>query len=377
VSAGTPPSDDVAVAEGDPALGAARKGRGGALARIVSLAGLVLGLAAVGFVARTLVHEWPEVSDEIGDAQLGWLALAAACAVGAMASIGWGWRHVLRLLGVDARTGRVVAWYFVGELGKYLPGGVWPVLGRGELARRGGIPRSRAYASVALSLGLLYLAGMFVAAALLPFAITGGGFSPWMLCLLALPLGLGLLHHDVLERFVRLASRLTKRHIDLDIPRWGDSLKLVGRYVPTWLLVGTGTWAVARSLTPDVSYPRMAFASVLSWVVGFLAVPVPSGAGIREAVILAASGAERSVAVTTAVGARILFVVVDLLGAALCAPLVRGRRGGATVGPLPPEVDHVADRPTNQSVDQPVDQTVDQPADHPAGESSEAAPDGR
>jgi uncharacterized membrane protein YbhN (UPF0104 family) len=315
------------------------RARAGGLTKLVSLGGLVLGLAAVGFVARTLVHEWPSVSEEIRHAHLGWLGLAAACAIAAMVSIGWGWRGVLRLLGVDARPGRVVAWYFVGELGKYLPGGVWPVLGRGELARRGGIPRSRAYASVALSLGMLYLAGMFVAAAFLPFALSGGGFSPWMLCLLALPLGLGLLHHDVLARFVRLASRLTKRHIDLDIPRWGDSLRLVATYVPTWLFVGTGTYAVARSLTADVSYPRMVFASVLSWVVGFLAVPVPSGAGIREAVILAASGASRTVGVTTAVGARILFVLVDVVGAAICAPLVRGRRGGAVVGPLPAEVD--------------------------------------
>ena len=33
-----------------------------------------------------------------------------------------------------------IGWYFAGELGKYLPGGIWPVFGRGQLAyRRGGI----------------------------------------------------------------------------------------------------------------------------------------------------------------------------------------------------------------------------------------------
>src|SRR5205085_2810971 len=100
---------------------------------------------------------------------------------------------------------------------------------------------------------------------------------------------------------VALVSRLTKSDLDLEIPRWSDSLGLVLRYVPTWLFVGTATWAVGRATTADLSYPRVMFASVLSWIVGFLAVPVPSGAGIREAVLYAASGLNRSRSLFTAV----------------------------------------------------------------------------
>ena len=323
-----------AVADPPAAPSTARPG-GGRKARVVAVVGLLLGGTAVFLVGRTLVDQWPEISDEIGDAETGWLVLAAASAVAAMTSIGWAWRHVLRVLGVDAPLGRIIAWYYVGELGKYLPGGVWPVLGRGELARRGGIPRSRAYASVAMSLGVLYLAGMFVAAAFLPFAVSSGGFSPWMLCLLALPVGLGVLHHEVLGRLVALVGRVTKRQIDVEIPVWKDSLGLVARYVPTWLFVGTATWAVARALTPDVSYPRVMFASVLSWVAGFLAIPVPSGAGVREAVMIAASGLPRGLAAATAVAARLIFVVVDVAGAGLGALALGRLRGGAKIGPLP------------------------------------------
>lgn len=304
-------------------------------ARLIALAGLVLGGTAVAFVVRTLVHEWPRVSREIHRAEVGWLVVALGFAIAGMTSIGWVWRSVMRTLGVEAPMRRVIPWYYVGELGKYLPGGVWPVLGRGELARRGGVPRSRAYASVAMSLGILYLSAMLVTAAFLPFALSGGGFSPYMLCLLALPVGVALLHPRVLARLVGVASKMTKRSIDLEIPVWKDSLLLVLRYVPTWLFIGTATWAIGRSITPDLSYPRVMFATVLSWTVGFLAVPVPSGAGIREAVLYAASGLSRSRSVFTAVTARLIFVVVDVAGAAICAPIVRRQRGGATVGPLP------------------------------------------
>jgi uncharacterized membrane protein YbhN (UPF0104 family) len=318
----------------------------GGATRLVSVVGLVLGLGAVAFVVKTLVHEWPRVSHEIEHAELGWLVVGMVCAIAAMTSIGWGWRSVMRVLGVDAPLRRVIPWYYVGELGKYLPGGVWPVLGRGELARRGGVPRTRSYASVAMSLGILYLSAMFVAAAFLPFAVSsGGGFSPWMLCLLALPVGVVILHHDVLGWLVGKIAGLTKREINLEIPAWKDSLLLVVRYIPTWLLIGTATWAVARSVTTDMGYSRVMFATILSWTVGFLAVPVPSGAGIREAVLYAASGLTHSQSVFTAVTARLIFVVVDVGGAAICAPIVRRMRGGAKVAPLPhPEADQ-ADKP--------------------------------
>ncbi|MGN6693892.1 MAG: lysylphosphatidylglycerol synthase transmembrane domain-containing protein [Aquihabitans sp.] len=321
-----------ALEHGDGGDGGAPARKGGRAAKLITAFGLLLGGAAVFFVVKRLVHDWPLVQPELEDANYGWLGVAFASAVLGMTSIGWGWRHVMRQLGAEPRFWRTIAWYYVGELGKYVPGGVWPVLGRGELARRGGIPRSRAFTSVALSLGMLYLAAMFTAAAFLPFALAGkgGGFSPWMLVLLALPVGVALLHHDVLDWLMAKASKATKRDIKVEVPQWKDSLVLVARYIPTWIFIGTATFAVTRSITTDVSYPRMMFATILSWVVGFLAVPVPSGAGIRETVLYAAAGVPKPIAITTAVGARVIFVIVDVAGAAVCAPFVRKSQGAIT-----------------------------------------------
>jgi uncharacterized membrane protein YbhN (UPF0104 family) len=316
--------------------GAGRRGRSRSrTAALVGLVGLLVGGAAVAFVVATLVDRWSEVSEEIRHAEVGWLVAAATLAALGMVTIAWGWRHVLALLGVRAPAPRVVGWYFAGEIGKYVPGGVWPVLGRGEIARRHGVPRTRAYASVALSLMVLYLAAMFVAVALLPFALSEEGFSPWMLCLLALPLGLALLHHSVLERMVALVERLTGRRVGIDVPRWDESLLLVARYVPAWFFIGTATWCVARALDPGASFARVCFAAVLSWIAGFLAVPVPGGAGVREAVLYASSGLSKAEAVTVAVAARLLFVVVDVVGALAGAPSVGRRREGVSVGPRP------------------------------------------
>lgn len=335
----TPPVDlPGPTAEPGGASGSNRRRAG-----ISGVVGLVLGGAAMFLVVRTLVAEWDEAEAAITEAEVGWLLVAVVLAAAGMASIGLVWGRVLHQFGVAVASTRVLAWYFVGELGKYLPGGVWPVVGRGELARRGGVPRTRAYASVALSLGMLYLAAMFVATAFAPFAITGGGFSAWMLCLLALPVGVVVLHHTVLERLVDGIGRLTRRSIDVEVPRWRQSLTLVALYTPTWLLIGGSTWAVARAITPDASAPRVIFAAVLSWVVGFLAVPVPAGAGVREAVLLAASGLDGGVAAATAIIARVIFVGVDALGGLLGLPAAGRRRAGVQVGPLQGPDEPVAD----------------------------------
>jgi uncharacterized membrane protein YbhN (UPF0104 family) len=322
---------ETALEHGDGGDGGAPSTPRSRATRLVTTFGLLIGVAAVAFVVRRLVTDWAQVSDELADAEVAWLVVAAVAAAIGMTSIGWGWRHVMIALGADVPLRRVVPWYYVGELGKYVPGGIWPVLGRGELARRGGVPKGRAFTSVALSLGMLYLAAMFTATAFLPFALSsGGGLSPWMLFLLALPVGVVLLHHEVLERLLALVSRVAKREVDVPVPRWGVSLGLVARYIPTWLSIGFATYAVARALSPDIDFAQMMFATILSWVVGFLAVPVPSGAGIRETVLFAASGAPEDIAIATAVAARIIFVVVDVGGAAICAPLVRaGRRRDA------------------------------------------------
>lgn len=326
----TEPAADVEeVADDVGSTGSRRK------ALISSVVGAVLGGAAMFLVVRTLVSEWEEAKAAITDADLSWLVVAVVLSSAGMASIGVVWGRVLHRFGVQVGTVRVVAWYFVGELGKYLPGGVWPVVGRGELARRGGVPRGRAYASVALSLGMLYLAALFVATAFAPFAISGGGFSPWMLCLLVLPVGVVALHHSVMDRMVGLVGRVTRRSITIEVPRWRESLTLVAMYIPTWICIGGATWAVARAITPDASMPRVMFAAVLSWVVGFLAVPVPAGAGVREAVLLAASGLDGGVAAATAIIARVIFIAVDAIGGLLGAPVASRRRAGATVGPLP------------------------------------------
>jgi uncharacterized membrane protein YbhN (UPF0104 family) len=105
------------------------------------------------------------------------------------------------------------------------------------------------------------------------------------------------------------------------------------------LLIGGATWSVARSLDPHAGLARILFATAVSWLVGFLAVPVPGGVGVREAVFVALAGnLPLGVAASTAVVARLIFVAVDAAGAVLSArsaPRRPSSTGRAAAPPAP------------------------------------------
>jgi uncharacterized membrane protein YbhN (UPF0104 family) len=314
------------VADDDP------PSRGGSKAAASGLFGLLIGGLAAAFVIRTIVRDRAAIEDALADASPGWLLAGGLLAATGMTLIALPWRRALNLFGVDMPWGQLVSRYFLGELGKYLPGGVWPILGRGELAHRYGIRRPAAYGSVGLSLVALYLGALFVVGAGLPALLAGEDGTGPIAVLLLLPVGLLCLHPRVVGGAVAVVERLTKRHLDLAVPSWRDSVTLVALYVPSWLAIGGATWAVARSLDPSAGLVEVGAAAVLSWVVGFVLVPVPGGVGVREAAFVAAAGAlDPGIAAATALAARLLFVLVDATGALLGWLWLRrgGRRTGA------------------------------------------------
>jgi uncharacterized membrane protein YbhN (UPF0104 family) len=295
--------------------------------RLLRYLGLVIAVLGVAFVVRALIIAWPEVRAAVAGANPA--PLVAALALGSCATcvIGLGWRRCLAAVGTCVRVREALHWYYVGQLGKYVPGGVWSVLGRGEMARRGGVSASVSYGSVVLSLTVTYLAAILVATIALATGGAGRGGAYWPVLLL-LPLGIAALHPRVVEAALRVARRVLRRGLPITVPSWGVSLGLLLWHVPAWLAIGGATWLVAATL--DVSPPdvrAILFATVVSWVVGFVVVTAPGGIGVREAVFVATATVLGSsgVAVAVALVARVIFILVDLIGAAVATSVARSR----------------------------------------------------
>lgn len=305
--------------------------------RLSRAAGIIIGLLGVVFVVRELARNWAEVIDATAGTAYGLLVLAYVVGLLGMTTIGAGWWGCLRVLGHRRPFLDALRRYFVGQLGKYVPGGIWPVVGRAEMARRGGVPAATAYGSTMLSLSLTYLAAVLLSGLALVSGAGGGDGVAWQPVLALLPIGIAILHPRVLGFVLGLLRRMSRRQLDVPVPGWRTSILLLVVHLPAWMAVSGATWLVASALgstAPDLR--NIVFATTLSWVVGFLAIPVPGGIGVREAVFVAAATSLPSPGVAAAVAlvARVLFILVDLSGAGVTSLLPT--RAEVTVRTDPP-----------------------------------------
>lgn len=292
--------------------------------RLGSLIGVVVGVLGIVFVAVRLARDWSEVSAAFADTAPGWALVAFVAGIAAMSTIGLNWIALLRGRGATVTMTSGLSWFFVGQLGKYVPGGIWPVVGQAELAVRGGVRRSAAYISTATSM----VATLTGAAAFA--SIAGVIASPkqrWIAALIGAVLATAIIAvaSDALRaRAEGLIERLAKRSVSL--PTGGFLVVQTLRHLPVWVCFASMNMAVVVALDgwqPSQLLGELAFATALSWMAGFVVVGLPGGIGVREAVLVSIMTGPlgAGVAVSVAITSRVVSVLVDV-AAAGAAPVV-------------------------------------------------------
>ena len=293
-----------------------------ALARISSLLGIVIGIAGVVFVGRTLISKWDEVSDAFSQVDAINLVLSLLLGLAAMTSIGWIWVTMIVARSHNVRHRNAMSWYFTGQLGKYVPGGIWPIVGRAELAVRNGIPRLDAYASTGLSLVTTY------AAAVVTIGIGAAATNGHRLIAALIAIGLvaayaAFSQPSLRAIIIRIASRVSPSASSLTDPKRLARLTVV--HVPAWILMSLSTSVTATAFGANISIADMIFITSTSWLAGFVVVGVPGGIGVREAVFTSLAGGiiGTPLAVSLALMSRVVFITVDLSGALISSVFSR------------------------------------------------------
>ena len=304
----------------------------------------ILLVVVVTFAGLALRSSWTEVRSDLARMTVQSVVLASLAFVLALGLQFFSWFRLLRgpVRGRPAadreqfglHDGAVV--YSVGQLGKYVPGAVWPAVIQADMGARRNLPWRRMVGAYTQVLVLSVTTGAVVG------AVTAVGPVPWWVRVVALAGGVtGLVltwaavRPDALHSWMSsVMQRLTgagfpERLVQRDAVVAGVSTLVA------WVLVAVHAVLILRPL--GVGWGDAVFVGgsfVFAWVCGIVAVPVPAGLGVREAVLVLTVGAltDRPTAIALALVSRLIQVAVDLGAAALLGSLglaLRRRRSAA------------------------------------------------
>lgn len=303
--------------------GDATPGRG-ARQRIVDglrIGVLLLILLAVGIA---LWSNWEEVRGDLRRLGPGTLVAAALLALLSPFLTVLGWRVLLADLGSRLPIAQASGVFFVGQLGKYLPGSVWSVVVQTEMAAKLGVSRRRTAVVGLLCIGLSALTGLIAGLPALPVLLTRGhAVLPWWGVLLLVGVLVVLLWPPLLNLGIRTALRLLRRPpLEHALSHAAVGLSSLW-FTLSWIVGGLSVWVMAHALAPDDADPgRLALVAVSGYLlaagIGMFSIVVPAGVGVRDGVMVLLLTTQLSLSAATAVVvvARFLTVLGDVVWAA-------------------------------------------------------------
>jgi hypothetical protein len=259
-------------------------------------------LAAVGWA---VARNWTAVSADLARVAPSALAAALVLALVGPVLTMLGWRVLMADLGSPLHVAPSAGIFFVGQLGKYLPGSVWSVLAQAEMGARLDVPRRRSGVVGLVGIGLGVLTGLLVGLPALSLLLgsSRSGSAGWLL--LAVPLVVVACWPRALNLLVGIGLRLLRRE-PLEHELSGRAvLVTVLLFVASWLAFGLQTWILARSVGGTVGAGSLTLATLsgyaLAATIGQLAVIAPAGVGVRESLLVFLLGSSMSSSAALAV----------------------------------------------------------------------------
>jgi glycosyltransferase 2 family protein len=273
----------------------------------------LLIVALVGwFVWGTISNGIDELRKHPPRIHAGWLVLSGILYLVGTLPAALFWRRVLHTLGQEAGLGETLRAYYIGHLGKYVPGKAMVVILRTGLIRSHRVDTGAAAASVFFETLLMMSVGAFWSAAILAVRY----HEQILLCVVSLGLmvasGAPVLP-PVFRRLARLAG--VGRSDPLVVAKlanlgWWSLVDGFLAMTACWALLGVSLWAVLRGIdAPGITlvsqFPLCVASVSLAIVAGFVSF-IPGGAVVRELVLAELLGRSLDNAAAVAANAAVV-----------------------------------------------------------------------
>ncbi len=237
-------------------------------------AGIVLGVAGIGFVIRKIIEYSGQIKfSDISFKQLIVLSVFVMFYAGFNILLAVAWQHILDYLGIKTDRKTAIRVYGLSQIAKYVPGNIFHFAGRQAIGQSKGWPASPLARSVLWELGLLAIAGSLYSILLIP---------------LILPSSVSIILSTVVFLLVVLV-------VSFAIRKWLNNEVAYAwcQHVLFLFMAGSlffGIFWVSSvgqdvNLTPS-TYVLLVGVYVVAWLAGLVIPGVPAGIGVREAVFL-------------------------------------------------------------------------------------------
>jgi hypothetical protein len=287
----------------------------------------LITVVVVYAVGRRLWVERAKLVDYRAGMTVEWLVAGGVIYLVGLTHAGLFWGLTMRDQGVRPPWISVLAAYYAGHLGKYVPGKGLAILIRAGMTRDAGVPLVTGAVTSTQETLLMMATGAAVAAVTMPTMELPHRGSLQLLAL-AVSAGLGL---AVSPPAIEWLGRYTARSMDggepsggTQIVRWRTLAIGIGATAMSWLMMGCSLGAVlqsigaGRELGDRIGYigavVLLTAATALAGVGGFLSL-VPGGLGSREWILMHALGPsmgdERAALV--AVALRCVWIVAEIM----------------------------------------------------------------
>jgi uncharacterized membrane protein YbhN (UPF0104 family) len=298
---------------------------------IMRLVQAAIVVATVYFLVAYLMRSWDSIKDFDWTFDAGWLAASGVAFLLFYFAQAAFWWLLLRGCGARGPFWPAASVWGKSILARYVPGNVFMFVGRAWMSHSQGHAVERVTAAMVYEQALGVCGALLAVAVLFPFWEYRPGVTA--LSLVAIPVLVALMHPRVFGPLAGRALRLFRRP-PLEVTLgFGAVLRLLVLFALDWLVAGAGAWLLARAVTglSVDALPLVIVAYALAYVAGMVAFFIPSGIGVREAVLTASLSGRLpgGVALTWALLLRLWVTAVELVFVGLVVVvdlLVRRRR---------------------------------------------------
>ncbi len=295
----------------------------------------ILSLVAWGIwrTIRKAGADLPQRGVAWRDIDLAWSVLAGLFYIGGLMPCWLFWQRTLQAMGQRPHWRETLRAFWIGHLGKYVPGKAMVVVLRTGLVASPRVSKTVAATSVFVETLTMMAMGAFVSAVILLFVSD----NIWLMLLaVGLMVGSGVPTLPPIFRRVVRMLKVNKANPDVDAAVAGVKYPLmITGWVTVgagWFLLGMSLWATLRAL-PDADaaladIPLLTATTGLAMVAGFLSL-IPGGLGVRDyiLIVLLAPRYDEATAIVSAVLLRVIWLLSELLvSAILYVDVWRARR---------------------------------------------------